>query len=534
MQSILASLPSGGDGRHVAPKPQSASADRHASSSPHAWLALLAVMAIGLLARLHNLGEYSLWRDEGYSARAITHSYFFQWRILPRFEFTPPGYYLILKAWTELAGNSEFALRLPSVLFNVATIPVVFLIGRMLGCGPKGSPFNGLLAAVLFTLSALQLQYAQDARCYTLLVFVVSMAILTALRIMREGDPGPIPVKRWLPLGVLLGLIPWIHYTGALAVITLAAALAYWWYAAAHRDLVVLKGLLLAAAVSLLVVLPNLLSLLGRAADVYKGYWITKPGLGDIVGTVLQFSGTAFTGTREVIFLLFLGLSILGLRDLRANGKAMAAVLLVCVGLLPPLMEIVISYIAMPVFLERTLLYASIPLSVLVGRGAESLRGRRRVLCIISLVGLLGINATGYLANAYKESWKDAVAYLNANMRPGEPVFYTNTSAGWAMAYYIERTRAGFVSHGVPFRSDDFGFAERDDLLLPDTGRQVNAQDIARVRQLMAGARRIGVVLWDSSRSDPGRMLMSEVEKEFRPVDEKKIAGMVILILDRR
>jgi hypothetical protein len=90
------------------------------------------------------------------------------------------------------------------------------------------------------------------------------------------------------------------------------------------------------------------------------------------------------------------------------------------------------------------------------------------------------------------------------------------------------------VSHGVPFRSDDFGFAERDDLLLPDTGRQVNAQDIARVRQLMAGARRIGVVLWDSSRSDPGRMLMSEVEKEFRPVDEKKIAGMVILILDRR
>jgi 4-amino-4-deoxy-L-arabinose transferase-like glycosyltransferase len=495
---------------------------------------LLVIIAIGLLARLHNLGEYSLWRDEGYSARAITHSYFFQWKILPRFEFSPPGYYLLLKAWTAIAGRSEFALRLPSVMFNVATIPVVFLMGRMLGGGARTAPYGGLLAAFIFTLSALQLQYAQDARCYALLVFVVSLAILTSLRIMQDRDTGTRFGARWLALGVLLGLIPWIHYTGALAVIAVAAGLAYWWFAVKRRERDVFKGLLTAAVVSFVVVLPNLFTLFGRAADVYRGYWITRPGLGDVASTVLQFSGTAYTGTREIIFLLFLALSLIGLRNLRANGKSSAALLLTCVGLLPPVMEIVISYIAMPVFLERTLLYASIPLSLLVGRGAESLPGRRRAMAIVALVCLLGVNATGYLANAYKESWKDLVAYLSDNMRPGEPVFYTNTSAGWAMSYYIDRTRARFVSHGVPFRSADFGFAEHDDLLLPDTGRQVNAQDIARVRELMAGARRVGVVLWDTSRSDPGQMLVSEVQREYRLVDEKRIAGMVTQIYEKR
>ena len=49
--------------------------------------------------------------------------------LLRAFHELPPGYYVLLRAWTFVAGRSEFALRYPSVIFGVLGIALIFASG---------------------------------------------------------------------------------------------------------------------------------------------------------------------------------------------------------------------------------------------------------------------------------------------------------------------------------------------------------------------------------------------------------------------
>ncbi|WP_410971751.1 glycosyltransferase family 39 protein, partial [Salmonella sp. SAL4437] len=45
---------------------------------------------------------------------------------------SPPLYSFLLSGWMRLFGDSEIALRLPSVLFYLAGICLMWFLGRML------------------------------------------------------------------------------------------------------------------------------------------------------------------------------------------------------------------------------------------------------------------------------------------------------------------------------------------------------------------------------------------------------------------
>ena len=71
-------------------------------------LLLILLLATGL--RFHRLAAQSFWNDEGNSARLSERS--------PRLivegtagDIHPPLYYLLLRGWRALAGDSEFGLR---------------------------------------------------------------------------------------------------------------------------------------------------------------------------------------------------------------------------------------------------------------------------------------------------------------------------------------------------------------------------------------------------------------------------------------
>ena len=83
-------------------------------------------------------------------------------RQLPRNDPHPPGFHLLLKAWSAVAGVSPFAARVPSVIFGLLALWAIFLLGRRLG-GVR----TGLLAAGLLSGSLFFLHYAQTARMYT-------------------------------------------------------------------------------------------------------------------------------------------------------------------------------------------------------------------------------------------------------------------------------------------------------------------------------------------------------------------------------
>lgn len=123
------------------------------------WLLLgcLAIRLIGL--------NQSLWLDEAISANVVkNYSHIGIVRDFSKSDFHPPLYYLVLKSWVAVFGNGEISLRMPSIIFSLATIYFVYLIG---GLGP----------AALTGFNPLFVYYSQEARMYSMVTMLLTMAL---------------------------------------------------------------------------------------------------------------------------------------------------------------------------------------------------------------------------------------------------------------------------------------------------------------------------------------------------------------------
>src|SRR5437899_793968 len=89
-------------------------------------------------------------------------------------------YYLLLHFWLHL-GKSEFFVRTLSVVFALATIPVLYLLGRRLFDSRVG-----LVAAALLAVNAYFVRYSQEARSYTLMLFLCMLSSLYFLECLED------------------------------------------------------------------------------------------------------------------------------------------------------------------------------------------------------------------------------------------------------------------------------------------------------------------------------------------------------------
>lgn len=122
---------------------------------------LFFVLLVAFFIRLIALNQ-SLWLDEAVTAKVVM-SYDYS-EIINKFsptDFHPPLYYLFMKAWTNIFGYSEIALRMPSVLFCLMSGYFIYLI-------------SGIWAATFFLLNPLVIYYSQDARMYMMATFFLT------------------------------------------------------------------------------------------------------------------------------------------------------------------------------------------------------------------------------------------------------------------------------------------------------------------------------------------------------------------------
>jgi hypothetical protein len=95
---------------------------------------------------------------------------------------SPPLYYILLHGWTVMFGTSDFSLRLFSVLWSLAAMPLLFLIGRALN-----SSKAGLLACMFFAIASQAIYYSTEGRMYSLVWFLVSAYAYAMLKLHDEG-----------------------------------------------------------------------------------------------------------------------------------------------------------------------------------------------------------------------------------------------------------------------------------------------------------------------------------------------------------
>ncbi len=143
---------------------------------------LLITLTIGLLLRLYNLNKpEGLWNDEyiTYSISMLKFPFDFFEGI--RTNCHAPLHYFYLKLWMAIFKNSDFMIRMSSLVPNLAGCLVMYYAGKNYQT-KENSVKIGLSCAVIASISSFLIYFSQEARIYSMIFLLSSFVLLFSLK----------------------------------------------------------------------------------------------------------------------------------------------------------------------------------------------------------------------------------------------------------------------------------------------------------------------------------------------------------------
>jgi hypothetical protein len=171
------------------------------------WLILIIGLAALLRAPLFNIG---LTIDDACTAYCIEADSVQELvSRIKEVEMSPPVYFSILKLVTMALGINTFAMALPSFIFGLATIPLVYLLGK----ATHGRAV-GLLSAYFAAVSYLAILYSHEARTYAVAGFFIAAALTVFLRAIDKRPA----IFTLLLLALCCGMAVMTHYISVMYI----------------------------------------------------------------------------------------------------------------------------------------------------------------------------------------------------------------------------------------------------------------------------------------------------------------------------
>ncbi|HZZ00138.1 MAG TPA: glycosyltransferase family 39 protein, partial [Candidatus Baltobacteraceae bacterium] len=176
---------------------------------------LVAIVLVAAAMRIPSLLHDGIWRDEANVYVELGAATFgdFLHRVAA-IDFHPPLYFVLAYGWVKLAGLSEVSLKALPFAFSVATVPVVYRLGRA-----ADSESTGFVAATFFAVAPLTVSYS-TMYLYPLAILadgLLALAVTTARRKPHSA------LQYAAVFGTSL-LAVYSHYTGLI----IAALLIVW------------------------------------------------------------------------------------------------------------------------------------------------------------------------------------------------------------------------------------------------------------------------------------------------------------------
>jgi 4-amino-4-deoxy-L-arabinose transferase-like glycosyltransferase len=483
------------------------------------WQLAAALIAAAVL-RLFRLGHQSLWVDESFSwasaeiGRAWTTAHLLE-------DVHGPLYSLLLHMWGGVAGDSEWALRLPSALLGVALVAAIAALAKR-WLGPETEIPSAWLAAG----SPFLVWYGQEARNYTLVMLCATLASIGAIGMERRVSARGIA-------GYLA--LAWAGMLSNLSFALLAPVHLRWWLGPAGgraRRLGVAVGV---AAALLLLASPwvpqirriwdwqrlrpthaassteaplrgsttfHVAALPFAAASFAVGYTLGPP-VRELRASATLAALRPYAVPLGAAALVFGALAALGLRALRRRGRLGEGLLWLAVPAL------VVSYFAFQnfkVFHPRYLAVAMPGFIVVLGAALADLSARRRAAAGLAIALLWGLSLRHhYFDPRYgKEDLRGASSLLAARSTAGERIVAVNTTP---LLFYYYRGPVPVVPYWLGWARDP----------------------VLRARHLdeaVAGASGAWVVLSRAEDLDPAGLFARDLDERFPDAERFRFEGV--------
>ena len=430
-----------------------------------AYLTLLLVL-LAFALRAYHLDFQSLWRDEVDALRFATRPFSELLATFTRVGENGPLYFLLLRGWLALTGQSEFALRYLSLLGGVLSVPLTVALGRRLA-GPRAALLGGLFVAT----SPYLVWYSQEGKMYGLLVSLVLAALWAFWEALNRGGCG-----RWALCWLLTTLALYVHVLAALLI----AVQAVWFLVACLVRPRTRRQILPLLTVLALLTLPYLpiarwLIRLWQRPGFQTGHPFVP--LGTMLTTLLWGFSRDVPGDSPLwtllpfVFLLLAGVAlgwkkgekekegkertegtegterheedlrcaICDLRFANCDWRLGIGYLLSWL-LLPPLALYLIS-LHKPLFADRYLIWIAPAFTLLLAAGLAAVWRRWRPLAaaLLALVVALNLQAVwGQAHTVIKSDFRRAAAYVEPRRAPDEALLFLMPYVRHTYSYYAD------------------------------------------------------------------------------------------------
>ena len=257
-----------------------------------------------------------------------------------------------------------------------------------------------------------------------------------------------------------------------------------------------------------------------QASRVYQEFWLPKPGWNDIVQVLKTFLNELTHGEPGLMLVVWiLYMVVLGLGLLHFRKRASLLLFLGALFAIPFLGELIVS-IRRPIFYDKTLIWTTIPLFLVLAAGIVQLRFRLLVLLVVGIFSAINLMSTAdYFRFFYKEDWATPAGYVANFAEEGDLVLF---NAGWVQIpfeyyfkYYEDLYKIKVIKHGVPEDMFESGVLEP----------KMTEDDIPHLMSLLEGRERAWLVYSHNWYTDPQGLIPRTLDADMDVIRQRGFYG---------
>lgn len=366
------------------------------SINPLVWVAVATALSFAFAT--YNLGFRSMWFDEVISVNTVKEDWTTFWTNILELEAYQRLYLLLLKLWITL-GDNDTNVRFLSVIFSTASVPVIYLVGKELFDSRAG-----IFAAFFLGVNGFFIYYSQEARGYTLLLFLTLCSSYFAVRCVKSPTR-----KSWAGYTVFSVLAVYTHLFGVWILLNHAVSLFF-----LPRKMIDWKGISYSGLIIVISLLPILLFI--AKTTVGQTDWIAKPTFKEIEQLLLAFAGWPGNIGEFVYLLIYVIPATLLARSCVQQGFSFNTwrYAFIVIWLYLPIILVYSASMVKPMFVFR---YMIITLPGFILFAAVTLtRFDRKWISFLASAALI-ISAASFTINTYsglkKSHWREAAKLVD-------------------------------------------------------------------------------------------------------------------------